>query len=201
MHHRAVLTDDDVQEIRAIYRSGKLGYSALAKRFDSSESTIRDIVKYITRADVPDIDGPVTLDMDKFDYAVEVRQRLLDELNNLGEATTSALSALTGYTCDHIMRSLDKMSELGEVKKHGRRSRVTFTPIATETHSAQYLRDLLRRVRQANKATDKAKTEEMRRRQREPWRTVHYSGDSPAIPNQGGQGKLSGWRRRYGSAT
>lgn len=50
MHHRAKLTDDQVRMIRRLYASGTVGYRLLARAFNTSQFTIRDIVKYWTRA-------------------------------------------------------------------------------------------------------------------------------------------------------
>ncbi len=50
-NHNAKLSDDDVRSIRSehmAYVRGR-GYKALAKKYSSSESTIRDIVTYRTR--------------------------------------------------------------------------------------------------------------------------------------------------------
>lgn len=49
MHHRAKLTDDQVEQIRRLYSTGTLGYGILARAMKSSPSTIRDIVKQRTR--------------------------------------------------------------------------------------------------------------------------------------------------------
>lgn len=50
MHHRAKLTDEQVREMRRLYASGTVGYKILARVFRCSEWTVRDIVKYWTRA-------------------------------------------------------------------------------------------------------------------------------------------------------
>jgi DNA invertase Pin-like site-specific DNA recombinase len=50
MHHRAKLTDEQVRTIRRLYASGTIGYRLLAKAFKCSQWTIRDIVRYWTRA-------------------------------------------------------------------------------------------------------------------------------------------------------
>jgi transposase len=51
MPRRRALTDDQVREIRALYRpyARGFGYGALAKRYGVGESTIRDVVKYMHR--------------------------------------------------------------------------------------------------------------------------------------------------------
>ena len=50
MHHRAKLTNEQVRKIRQMYASGTVGYRILAKVMGCSQWTIRDIVKYWTRA-------------------------------------------------------------------------------------------------------------------------------------------------------
>lgn len=52
MTRRKVLTDEQVREIRAKHKPNKRGhgYGALAKQYQVGESTIRDAVKYWTRA-------------------------------------------------------------------------------------------------------------------------------------------------------
>ena len=52
MSRRRVLTDAQVREIRKshlAYIPGR-GYGAIAKKYGVGESTIRDIIKYYTRA-------------------------------------------------------------------------------------------------------------------------------------------------------
>ena len=48
-HHRAKLTDEQVEQIRAMYKPRKFGYVRLARLFGVGESTIRDILTYRTR--------------------------------------------------------------------------------------------------------------------------------------------------------
>lgn len=52
MSRRRVLTDAQVLEIRALHQPGVrgFGYGALAKRYGVGESTIRDVVKFWSRA-------------------------------------------------------------------------------------------------------------------------------------------------------
>lgn len=52
-HHRAKLSDADVDFIRAVYDEGFCSYTTLALVFDVSKSTIRDIVKFRRRATTP----------------------------------------------------------------------------------------------------------------------------------------------------
>lgn len=49
-HHRAKGDDALVARVRREYEAGKGGYGALAKRHGIGESTVRDWVKYYTRA-------------------------------------------------------------------------------------------------------------------------------------------------------
>lgn len=44
-HHKAVLTDQEVEQVREIYAEGWHSYKQLAIKFDVSKGHIRDIVK------------------------------------------------------------------------------------------------------------------------------------------------------------
>jgi len=48
-HHRAKLTDHDVELIRELHEEHGLGYRTLAKKFEVSRSLIRHICKYTLR--------------------------------------------------------------------------------------------------------------------------------------------------------
>lgn len=52
-HHRAKLSDADVELIRDIYEEGMESYSTLGHVFGVSKELIRDIVKYRRRATTP----------------------------------------------------------------------------------------------------------------------------------------------------
>lgn len=52
-HHRAKLTDEDVELIRDIYDEGMASYSTLANVFGVKKSTIRDIITFRKRASTP----------------------------------------------------------------------------------------------------------------------------------------------------
>lgn len=52
-HHRAKLTDEDVEVIRDIYDEGMVGYATLAKVFEVSKGTIYDIVNFRRRVTTP----------------------------------------------------------------------------------------------------------------------------------------------------
>lgn len=52
-HHRAILSDADVELIRDIYDEGMVGYGLLAQVFGVSRATIRDIVTFRRRATTP----------------------------------------------------------------------------------------------------------------------------------------------------
>lgn len=53
-HHRAKLTDHDVDLIRELREAHGLTYQALADKFDCSKSTIRDICRYRRRWQRPE---------------------------------------------------------------------------------------------------------------------------------------------------
>jgi DNA invertase Pin-like site-specific DNA recombinase len=53
-HHRAKLTDAQVDEMRELHEEHSVGYRTLAKRFNVSKRTVRDIVQYKTRAQTPE---------------------------------------------------------------------------------------------------------------------------------------------------
>lgn len=53
-HPQAWLSDADVDLIRQLHEEHGLGYRALARKFECSRSTIRDIVKYRRRFATPD---------------------------------------------------------------------------------------------------------------------------------------------------
>jgi hypothetical protein len=50
MTRRRVLNTDQVKEIRAAYKPHVIGYLTLARRYGVGASTIRDVVKYWSRA-------------------------------------------------------------------------------------------------------------------------------------------------------
>ncbi|CAB3648548.1 hypothetical protein CEY09_05385 [Achromobacter marplatensis] len=52
-HHRATLTDHDVELMREIRETEGLGYKRLAKMFDVSVAHVRNIVHYRVRVQVP----------------------------------------------------------------------------------------------------------------------------------------------------
>lgn len=49
-HHRTKLTDEQVRKMRRMYRPKVVGYRILAREFGCGESTVRDIVRFWTRA-------------------------------------------------------------------------------------------------------------------------------------------------------
>jgi transposase len=53
-HHRAKLTDEQVDQMRELHEEQGIGYRTLAKQFDVSKRTVRDIVHYKTRAQTPE---------------------------------------------------------------------------------------------------------------------------------------------------
>lgn len=48
-HYRAVLTDAEVEHVRRMYAEGGWSYLDLARKFEVSKASIRDIVKYRRR--------------------------------------------------------------------------------------------------------------------------------------------------------
>ena len=52
-HHRAKLTDEQVDEIRDLHESGEYGYARLAKKYGVHKSTIRGICRYEERIASP----------------------------------------------------------------------------------------------------------------------------------------------------
>lgn len=53
-HHRAKLTDAEVEEIRTLHENGAMGYKKLAKKFGVANSTVQDICNFRHRATTPD---------------------------------------------------------------------------------------------------------------------------------------------------
>lgn len=49
-HHRAKLTDHEVGLVRELHEKYRLGYRQIARKFECSPWTIRDICKHWTRA-------------------------------------------------------------------------------------------------------------------------------------------------------
>jgi hypothetical protein len=52
MHHRSILSADQVRAMRKMYKPYVVGYTELARHFGCGISTARDIVTYRTRVDV-----------------------------------------------------------------------------------------------------------------------------------------------------
>jgi len=48
-HHRAKITDAEVELIRSLYEEGGWTYRSLAEKMDINFSTVRDIVKFRRR--------------------------------------------------------------------------------------------------------------------------------------------------------
>jgi len=53
-HPRVKLADHDVALIRELHEDHGMGYRALARKFEVSKRTIRDICSYRTRAQTPE---------------------------------------------------------------------------------------------------------------------------------------------------
>lgn len=49
-HHRAKLSDEEVEQIRDLHDAGVMGYKRLARVYDVSPVTIRDVVTYRSRS-------------------------------------------------------------------------------------------------------------------------------------------------------
>jgi len=52
-HHRAKLTDQDIEWILELHHEHGLGYGTLAVKFEVSKSTVRDVIKGRIRAQIP----------------------------------------------------------------------------------------------------------------------------------------------------
>lgn len=48
-HHHAILSDAEVDQLRDEYEAGVMGYRTLAKKWNVSKRTVRDIVNYNRR--------------------------------------------------------------------------------------------------------------------------------------------------------
>lgn len=53
-HPRALLSDEEIELIRAIYEEGFLGYKKIGRAFGVSKSYVQNIVTYRRRAATPD---------------------------------------------------------------------------------------------------------------------------------------------------
>lgn len=53
-HHSAILSDEEVELIRAIHEQGEMGYEKIARAFGVSKSSVQHIVTYRRRACTPD---------------------------------------------------------------------------------------------------------------------------------------------------
>lgn len=205
MSRRKCLTDEQVVEMRRIYQgwldSGqKTSYHALCVQFKCGESTVRDIIRYRTRTDVP---GDDTQILDGFIIAQMARQKVLDYLNQDKDRfqTNVEIEEATGLTHDHTYRTTRRMVELKELEQSGHSRKSKFRPLVDKTVDGQILKDAAKIKMLKERETEEKK--KARQRNAEPWRTVHIGGRDKAIPNQGGQGNLGGssWRRPSGSSS
>lgn len=48
-HHRAVLTDGEVELIRKLHEGGGWSYATLAEKFEVAKSTVQDIITFRRR--------------------------------------------------------------------------------------------------------------------------------------------------------
>jgi hypothetical protein len=52
-HHNAKLTDNEVELMRELHAEKAMGYRKLAQKFEVAACTVRNIVKYKTRSQMP----------------------------------------------------------------------------------------------------------------------------------------------------
>jgi hypothetical protein len=204
MSRRKCLTDEQVLEMRRIYqgwldKGEKTSYRALCVQFSCGESTVRDVIRYKTRNDIP---GDTSEILDGFIIAQMARQRVLDYLNQDKDRfqTVVEIEQATGLTHDHSYRTTRRMVELNEVEKSGNGRIAKFRPLVDKTIDGQILKDAAKLKMLNERATEEKK--KARASKDEPWRTVHVGGRDKAISNQGGQGQFSTvWRRPSGSSS
>jgi hypothetical protein len=198
------LTDEQVVEMRKIYQgwldSGqKTSYHALCVQFSCGESTVRDIIRYRTRTDVPGDNSEI---LDGFIIAQMARQKVLDYMNHDKDRfqTVVEIEQATGLTHDHTYRTTRRMVELNELEQSGIGRYSKFRPLVDLTVNGQTLKDAAKLKMLRERETEEKK--KARASKDEPWRTVHVGGRDKAISNQGGQGGFSTlWRRPNGSVS
>ena len=204
MSRRKCLTDEQVVEMRKIYQgwldSGqKTSYHALCVQFSCGESTVRDIIRYRTRTDVPGDNSEI---LDGFIIAQMARQKVLDYMNHDKDRfqTVVEIEQATGLTHDHTYRTTRRMVELNELEQSGIGRYSKFRPLVDLTVNGQTLKDAAKLKMLRERETEEKK--KARASKDEPWRTVHVGGRDKAISNQGGQGGFSTlWRRPNGSVS
>ena len=204
MSRRKCLTDEQVLEMRRIYqgwldRGEKTSYRALCVQFSCGESTVRDVIRYRTRNDIPGDNSEI---LDGFILAQIARQKVLDYLNQTPDVyqTNIEIEKATGLTHDHTYRTTRRMVELKELLQSGHSRKAKFRPIVDVTVSGQVLKDAAKTKMLEERQTEEKK--KARQKNAEPWRTVHVGGREKAIPNQGGQtGYSTTWRRPGGSVS
>jgi len=205
------LSDEQVIEMRQIYQQwvseGSLnGYETLGKIFGCGASTARDIVKHKTRNNV----GKFIPVNDVFCVAETTRQTILDYINKTSSLYKSnrEIHEAIGFNYDHIYRTTRKMVELNELKQSGHGLKAKFRPLVDKTISAQILREAAR-TKHTNKLEERIEENAKKKKNAEPWRTVHIGGKDPVTGEertpyreQGGQGfhHINSWRRPGGSS-
>jgi len=172
----------------------------LCVQFSCGESTVRDVIRYKTRNDIP---GDTSEILDGFIIAQHARQKVLDYLNQDKDRfqTVVEIEQATGLTHDHSYRTTRRMVELNEVEKSGNGRIAKFRPLVDKTIDGQILKDAAKlKMLKERESEEKKKA---RASKDEPWRTVHIGGREKAIPNQGGQGfhHINSWRRPSGSSS
>lgn len=83
---------------------------------------------------------------DKYDQTSRIRQEILDLANKTGRITNKLITETILFngraiTCDHASRTANRMAVDGELHKHGRLSGIFYTPLKTQTMSAEALRE------------------------------------------------------------
>jgi hypothetical protein len=177
----------------------KTSYHALCVQFSCGESTVRDIIRYRTRTDVPGDNSEI---LDGFIIAQMARQKVLDYMNHDKDRfqTVVEIEQATGLTHDHTYRTTRRMVELNELEQSGIGRYSKFRPLVDKTVDGQTLKDAAKLKMLRERETEEKK--KARASKDEPWRTVHVGGRDKAISNQGGQGGYSTvWRRPSGSSS
>ncbi len=185
MHHRAKLSDEQVAEMRGLRESrpDMWSYTALAEHFDSSESTVRDIVKYHTR-------NPTTKGYDKvrFQIAAEARQIILDLLNEYPEQNRPMDMVKAGVNRNRAESCITTMIKIGEIERTGKGLDARYKALVTTTMSADTMRAYVLAQQQAGRKLAPPPREE----KSPPWYYKNEPDKEGHIrpTNQGGQGAL-----------
>lgn len=133
--------------------------------------------------------------MDRYDRTALLRQQVLDYINEKGQARSCDVCKHFNLNVDHAYRTLRKMESQGELKAHGKASNLYFTPLKTETTSAEIMRKFAHnKIKAGHESARQTKENERKAAQamknKPKWLTVNNDPDRPPIRNQGGQGNL-----------